>query len=360
MNIFKSMDSLGFRHGLLWGGRLLKLPLRFLHRILLPGRFGRQLKMSRGTCILSRNIKVGDNLTIGRNSEIIADSLEIGNNVYVGDNVKIQCKKVILKDNCRVDSRTVISGTRTPNSLFNLGVNSHIYSDCVINTDEAVIIGDRTAAGGHCLIFTHGSYLPKTHGYPVAIKPVKIGDDTWLPWHAFILPGVIIGKGATVGAFSLVAGNVPDYSLAVGVPARIIKDKDSYRRKYNDSDMEKLCVDIIDNIVNSIVFSFKRRMLFITNNRSVKRVSKKEWKINEKNIEYTIIYTGKEEFAEKKSDNKNIFVFSSGLFDNPLPGYIWADLVSFKSENLPSSGVFSELWKELSLYGIRLHWWMDK
>jgi len=354
------IDFLGFRLGLLWSGRLMGIPLGTFHKLLLPKRFGRKLKMGRKTTALARNCKVGDNLNVGKNTVIIADKMIIGNNVFIGDNVKINCKTLILKDNCRIDSRTVISGTRTPNSLFELGENSHIYSDCYINTDESVIIGDRTAAGGYCLIFTHGSYLPKTHGYPVTIKPVTIGSDTWLPWHAFILPGVKIGKGATVGAFSLIAKDVPDYSLAVGVPARIIKDKDSYRRKYSNAEMEKICVDIIDNIINSVVSSFKRRMLFIPNKRNVERKSNTEWIINDDNKNYVIKYIGEENLKDIKLDYENIFIFTSGQFENPLHGSIWADLVSFKSEKLPFSGIYSEIWKELSLYGIRLHWWIDK
>ncbi len=361
MNKFKRIDFLGFRLGLLWGGRLLKIPLKLLHILLLPKRFGIKFKMGRGSCVLSRNCKVGNNFTIGKNSEIISDSLIIGNNVFIGDNVRILSKDVVLKDNCRIDSRTSIFGTRTPNSLFDLGVNSHIYSDCVINTDEAVSIGDRTAAGSHCLMFTHGSYLPKTHGYPVSIKPILIGDDTWLPWHAFILPGVTIGKGATVGAFSLVAGNVPDYSLAVGVPAKIIKDENSYRRKYNDSELELLCIDIIDNVVNAIAYSFRRSSLFIQNIRKVEKISPTEWIITEQDERHKIIFIGSENNDDSKLEflNKTL-VFSSGLEKNPLTGSNWADLVTFKSEQLPVSGILYEVWRELSLYGIRLNWWKEK
>lgn len=50
-----------------------------------------------------------------------------------------------------------------------------------------------------------------------------IGDQTFIGMHAVILPGVLIGKHCVIGANSVVTDNIPDYSVAVGVPAKVIK-----------------------------------------------------------------------------------------------------------------------------------------
>jgi acetyltransferase-like isoleucine patch superfamily enzyme len=56
-------------------------------------------------------------------------------------------------------------------------------------------------------------------------KPVNIGDNVEIGSHAVILPGVTIGNNATIGAGAVVVRDVPDNSIAVGVPAEVIKYK---------------------------------------------------------------------------------------------------------------------------------------
>ena len=50
-----------------------------------------------------------------------------------------------------------------------------------------------------------------------------IGNDVWIAHNAVILPGVHIGDGAIIGAYSVVAKDIPPYAIAVGNPARIVK-----------------------------------------------------------------------------------------------------------------------------------------
>lgn len=60
-------------------------------------------------------------------------------------------------------------------------------------------------------------------------KPIVVGDDAYLGVKCTILPGVTIGKMATVGANSLVLQDVPDYGVALGIPARVVLIRDSSR-----------------------------------------------------------------------------------------------------------------------------------
>ncbi len=53
--------------------------------------------------------------------------------------------------------------------------------------------------------------------------PISIGEGTWIGASATILDGVSIGRGCVIGAGSLVTANIPDYSIAVGVPAKVIR-----------------------------------------------------------------------------------------------------------------------------------------
>jgi acetyltransferase-like isoleucine patch superfamily enzyme len=52
---------------------------------------------------------------------------------------------------------------------------------------------------------------------------IVVGDDVWLGFGVVVLDGVRIGKGAVVGAGSVVTRDIPDNAIAVGVPARVVK-----------------------------------------------------------------------------------------------------------------------------------------
>lgn len=58
---------------------------------------------------------------------------------------------------------------------------------------------------------------------PLITKPVSIGDGCWIGEKVCILPGVNIGKKCIIGAGSVVTKSIPDYSIAAGNPARVIK-----------------------------------------------------------------------------------------------------------------------------------------
>lgn len=67
---------------------------------------------------------------------------------------------------------------------------------------------------------------------PLVSSPVVIGDKVWLGEGVCILPGVTIGKGSIVGAGSVVTHNIPANSIAVGVPAKVVKLYDVQLEKW--------------------------------------------------------------------------------------------------------------------------------
>jgi acetyltransferase-like isoleucine patch superfamily enzyme len=56
-------------------------------------------------------------------------------------------------------------------------------------------------------------------------SPVRIGPDTWLGTKVSVLRGSRIGRGAVIGAHAVVRGEIPDYAIAVGSPARVVRDR---------------------------------------------------------------------------------------------------------------------------------------
>lgn len=114
-------------------------------------------------------------------------------------------------------------------------------------TDTVVSIGDRCLIGrgsgivGHLSIEIgddvwtgHHVYITdQNHGFadpnrPISQqmqpeRPVRIGDGSWIGHGSVILPGATIGRNVVIGANSVVSGEIPDHSVAVGAPARVVR-----------------------------------------------------------------------------------------------------------------------------------------
>jgi maltose O-acetyltransferase len=80
------------------------------------------------------------------------------------------------------------------------------------------------------MIGSHTAISTVTHDFEAAIMygtivtgPIEIDDDVWIGTHAVVLPNVRIGKGAVVGAGSVVTRTVPSNAIVLGVPARVVK-----------------------------------------------------------------------------------------------------------------------------------------
>lgn len=56
-----------------------------------------------------------------------------------------------------------------------------------------------------------------------SFSPVCIGDDVWIACNVVILPGVTVGSHSVIGAGSIVTRDVPDYAVAVGNPAKVLR-----------------------------------------------------------------------------------------------------------------------------------------
>lgn len=94
---------------------------------------------------------------------------------------------------------------------------------CSITGKGVVTIGRHVEMGQRCMIVTQNHrYLEE--GYDgFDIKDVLIDDHALIGHRAIVLPGVKIGKHAIIGAGAVVTKDIPDYAVAAGVPAKVIK-----------------------------------------------------------------------------------------------------------------------------------------
>lgn len=93
----------------------------------------------------------------------------------------------------------------------------------LIRAGGGVSIGKRVLIAGHCVLSSvgHPISLPR-HGQ-VDSSPIIVGNDVWFGAGAIVVPGVTIGEGSVIGAGAVVVNDVPPFSVAVGVPARVVK-----------------------------------------------------------------------------------------------------------------------------------------
>jgi acetyltransferase-like isoleucine patch superfamily enzyme len=99
---------------------------------------------------------------------------------------------------------------------FKLGYKTDIGAFAYINAKYGVVIEDLVQIGSHCSIYSV-STIDDKQGQVLLKKNCKIGS------HSVIMPGVTIGENSVIGACSFVNRDIPDNSVAVGVPARVIK-----------------------------------------------------------------------------------------------------------------------------------------
>ena len=144
-------------------------------------------------------IRSGANLECGENS-----SLVIGEKAVIERGADIRAYN---DGNVRIGDRTFISSYTCLN-----GRNVRIGKDCLI--------------GHHCGIFAN-NHLFRDPQRPInqqglSYQGIVIEDDCWLGSGVKILDGVTVGKGSVIGAGTIVTKNVAPYSVAMGVPARVV------------------------------------------------------------------------------------------------------------------------------------------
>ena len=100
---------------------------------------------------------------------------------------------------------------------FKLGYKTDIGAFTYINAKNGVVIEDCVQIGSHCSIYSV-STIDDKEGEVILKKNCRIGS------HSVVMPGVTIGENSIIGAFSFVNDDIPDNVVAVGVPAKVIRN----------------------------------------------------------------------------------------------------------------------------------------
>lgn len=154
----------------------------------------------------------------------------LGDNVEIYEQVRISSgnpKSIFIGNDIRI-LRSVTISTYKSGKIF-IGNNVHIGESSIIASNKEIVIKDNVTIGPQTIIVDL-DHIYKEIGIPINkqgfhCEKILIEEDVWIAAHCSILKGVTIGKGSVIGAATVVTCDIPPYSVAVGVPARIIRKR---------------------------------------------------------------------------------------------------------------------------------------
>jgi len=115
-----------------------------------------------------------------------------------------------------------------PGAVLSVGDGTFVNYGSSIGALRSVSIGRDCDIGQYAIIMDSNQHLTEAHRLPAPAEPVVIEDGVWIGARVTVLPGAHIGRGAVIGAHAVVRGFVPPRTLAVGVPARVVRNLEGF------------------------------------------------------------------------------------------------------------------------------------
>ena len=180
---------------------------------------------------------MGDCSYVSPKAQISCPKLQMGPKCFIDDYVIVYAHPgaqggVYLDENVHIYRWSIVELGKGKGSLH-IGSNTYIQPGCILNAFVGnIIIGD------NCMIAAHCALTPYLHGFADTHRPMReqpltsrgdivIEDDVWLGLNVSVMDGVTIGQGTIIGAGAVVTKDIPPYAIAGGVPARVIRFRET-------------------------------------------------------------------------------------------------------------------------------------
>lgn len=265
-NYYSPSKSLQLKEGLMFGlvGWIPNKPGIMLRNLLYKKILrdsGKSIRIENGVKLISAfQIEIGKEVTISQNACLnsygLNNQIKIGNHSMINSNVFIcsasgENNQILVGEHIKLDSNVSLnsygdnSKISIKESVFlDRGVDIRPHDKGFIEIGEGTYIGPYVciAGPGHirigkdCLIASHSGIYANNHLFAdptikikdqgVVRKGITIEDDCWLGSGVRVLDGVTIGQGSVIGAGAVVTKDIPPFSVAVGVPAKVISHRD--------------------------------------------------------------------------------------------------------------------------------------
>lgn len=176
---------------------------------------------------------MGENVKIGKGVKIVnPEFISVGDNVTISDHVTLIArgeKGITLSDGVRLQDRVYLDTERVEEGYITVGKGVYIGTGTTLFGHRGLEIGD------DCLLAQGINLTPYSHIFddPSRIiysqgghcEKVTIGNDVYIGMGCKIMYSGNIGEGSVIGCGSTVVKPIPPYSVAVGTPARVIKER---------------------------------------------------------------------------------------------------------------------------------------
>ncbi len=214
----------GFLHFLLY-----ELIVLFISRV--PGALGIFLRSKLYPLLMrecGRGVVFGMNVAIRHPHKI-----SIGDGTVIDDNVLLDAKGytnsgITIGKQCFIGRNSILScknGDIILGDRVNIGFNSEIFSG------SKVEVGKDTLLAAYCYLIG-GDHVVDDVSVPITqtgsiSRGIRVGEACWLGAGVKVLDGTCIGKYSIIGAGAVVTKDIDEYKVAVGIPAKVIKDRRS-------------------------------------------------------------------------------------------------------------------------------------
>lgn len=314
---------------------------------LLGYKIGKKVHIGLLSVIIGKKVFIDDCVKIGLASVIRAEDISIEKFVSIGSFTFIDSGKLRIGEDSRINEQVIIGGMKTPESSLDLGKRTIIMEYSYINTTMPVKIGNDTGIGGHCLLFTHGSWLNQLEGYPVNFAPIEIGKSVWLPWRVFVMPGVTVGDRVVIGANSLVSKSIKSNCLVAGSPAKIIKE--NFPTPLTKSEKKEKFTFMINEFTRYLEYHDLKIDSEIFSSKIIIKSEKHHSKA-------VFFFETSKDDDDLISNNDMLFVFNISHDDMQLPNELQKNIMFLDINNklrLGTSKIGEEFVKFVSRYGLR-------
>jgi acetyltransferase-like isoleucine patch superfamily enzyme len=178
--------------------------------------------------------KIGRNVTFGRNITIRhPHKIRIGDNCIVDENCVLDAKGddplgIELGNNCVLSRNNILS---CKGGHIRLGDGTNIAQNSLVHSEVAVEMGKNTLVASYVYFVGGGNHDFARTDIPIIQQPslsrggIFIDDNCWFGAGVIILDGSHIGRDCVVAAGAVVNSDLPAYSIAVGMPARVLRNR---------------------------------------------------------------------------------------------------------------------------------------
>ena len=175
-----------------------------------------------------RKVVFGKNVTIRHPHKIV-----LGDGVVLDDNCVVDAKGadnrgIVLGDRVYVGRNTIIY---CKNGDISIDENVSFSANCIVFSSNELTLKKNSVVAAFSYLLSGGEY-DLDDATPVALQPgtctkgpLQIGEDCWIGAGAKVLDGASLGDHCVIGAGSVVNRPIPANSIAVGVPARVVKSR---------------------------------------------------------------------------------------------------------------------------------------